>query len=449
MSSRSDFSRRVRFIDRAVAGKWGAFGVNKRQEVVRLVFEISKREGADAAGVIRDVPEGRFEEVKRYLCCRRYPYSSVHRVWGRHYLPKLDIDGKLAVRRADFAISPGRVYYEEAVSGSAMLARCRGLFPRASFRRIKSLKEFCACRGFTVRDYNGRAGTLFLVRERFDLFKPCPCTNGAVGCGYDLVNLGFGCAFECVYCFLQEYQNVPGIVLPVNLDDFFGSFTRNRRAGGMFPYTRIGSGEFTDSLIFDHITGYSRELAEFFGGKKGIYFEFKTKSDNVENLLSVAGRPNIVAAWSVNPTAVIRENELYTASLERRLAAAAECARAGYSVAFHFDPIVHFDGWQREYERVVDRIFDTVRDTSIVWISLGSLRFNPALKKIIENRFPANSLLDEELFPGFDEKMRYPTPLRVIMYQHMLRSIRRRSSRVLVYLCMEDADVWRAWKACL
>jgi spore photoproduct lyase len=442
-----DLSRMVRAIDRAVAGKWSAFGLNKRQEVARLVFEISKRETIDALAIIRDVPEGRFEDVKRYLCRRRYPCSSVHRVLGRPYLPKLDIDGTLAVSRRDFGISPGHIYYEEAVSGSAMLARCRGLFPRASFRRINSLKEFCSCRRFTVRDYNSRAETFFLVRERFDFFKPCPCTNGAAGCGYGLVNLGFGCAFECAYCFLQEYQNVPGIVLPVNIDDFFGSFRNTRRAGGMFPYTRIGSGEFTDSLIFDHITGFSRELAEFFGGRKGVYFEFKTKSDNVGNLLSLAGRPNIVAAWSVNPPSVIRENEIYTQSLERRLSAAEKCARAGYSVAFHFDPIIHFDGWQSEYERVVDRIFDTVRDTSIVWISLGSLRFNPALKKIMENRFPANSLLDEELFPGFDEKMRYPEPLRVIMYRHILRSIRRRSSRVFVYLCMEDADVWRSWKA--
>jgi spore photoproduct lyase len=110
---------------------------------------------------------------------------------------------------------------------------------------------------------------------------------------------------------------------------------------------------------------------------------------------------------------------------------------------------VYSAGWQRDYEQVVDRIFEAVPEASIPWISLGTLRFNPSLKKIVENRFPANSLMNEELVLGFDEKMRYPQAVRVIIYQHMLRYIRKRSPRVFVYLCMEDQHVWRACKTCL
>jgi spore photoproduct lyase len=75
---------------------------------------------------------------------------------------------------------------------------------------------------------------------------------------------------------------------------------------------------------------------------------------------------------------------------------------------------------------------------------LGTLRFSPALKKVIENRFPRNTILDEELVLGFDRKMRYPESIRVAMYRGMKESIRRRSRKVFVYLCMEEARIWKA-----
>ncbi len=50
---------------------------------------------------------------------------------------------------------------------------------------------------------------------------------------------------------------------------------------------------------------------------------------------------------------------------------------------------------------------------SIVWISIGSFRFMPALKPIIENRFPSSRLCYGEFILGLDNKMRYFKPLRI------------------------------------
>jgi spore photoproduct lyase len=158
------------------------------------------------------------------------------------------------------------------------------LFPNSQFGGIESLKSFVKNNSFSLKDYNNRGDNLFLVKEKYDFVKKCPCTSGVVNCGYSIMNLGMGCIYDCSYCFLQGYQNIPGIVIPYNIDDYLQDEKIGRSAQGFFKYKRIGSGEFTDSLVFDHITNFSTSIINYFKNKKDIFFEFKTKSSNIQNL---------------------------------------------------------------------------------------------------------------------------------------------------------------------
>ena len=63
------------------------------------------------------------------------------------------------------------------------------------------------------------------------------------------------------------------------------------------------------------------------------------------------------------------------------------------------------------------------------------------LKKTIENRFPGNTILDEELITGYDGKIRYDMELRKDIYDKMTKWIKQRSNKVFVYLCMEDSSL--------
>ncbi|MBF0467894.1 MAG: DNA photolyase, partial [Desulfamplus sp.] len=79
---------------------------------------------------------------------------------------------------------------------------------------------------------------------------------------------------------------------------------------------------------------------------------------------------------------------------------------------------------------------------SIVWISLGTFRFMPQLKQIIEKRFPHSKIPYGEFITGLDNKMRYFKPLRIDLYQKIVSCIREYAPEVLIYFCMEDRDVW-------
>jgi spore photoproduct lyase len=106
---------------------------------------------------------------------------------------------------------------------------------------------------------------------------------------------------------------------------------------------------------------------------------------------------------------------VYTCNLKERISAAKRRTDAGFKVGFHFDPIIYSHGWEKEYEETVNLIFDNIKPSSIAWISLGTLRFSPGLKKIAQNRFQKNTFLDEELILGFDRKIRYPRKMCVII----------------------------------
>ena len=114
-----------------------------------------------------------------------------------------------------------------------------------------------------------------------------------------------------------------------------------------------------------------------------------------------------------------------------------------FILAFHFDPVIYYENWERDYEELINLLFDNIKAEHIRWISLGTLRFSRELKKIIENRFPQNHILNEELSPGFDGKMRYREKIRIDVYKKMNSWIKRRSKRVFVYLCMENRPVWK------
>ena len=417
------------------------FGPNKRQEIVRLVFEISKREGIPGDLVVEGLPSGcrSYTVVKEHLLKRRFPGAAREGIRVTESFPALDIDPACAMplSRRDKVPAPQRIHVEEGLEKSALVRRLEQRFPEARFIPMKSYKDHCARARFDITAYNRRTEEMFVVAQKHDHVKACPCSVGAVPCGYHNANLGFGCPFECSYCFLQNYTNAPGILLPASPDGFFAAFA------GYPQDVRIGSGETADSLVYDDLTEFSPAIVDFFRSRPGATFEFKTKSDNVKGLLGVRASSNIVVGWSVNPPEVIAGEEHFTASLAERLDAAARCAGHGYRTAFHFDPVIHGPGWEKRYARLVEDVFRAVPAESIAWISVGTLRMTLAQKKTIENRFPENTILDAELLMAEDGKLRYAHQVRLDIYRKMMSWIREKAhASTRVYLCMETASIW-------
>ena len=281
---------------------------------------------------------------------------------------------------------------------------------------------------------------LLLTANKGSFLKPCPGTSCYRCCGYQILNIGRFCTMDCSYCILQAYFHPPLLQYYVNREDMEAEL--NVFLDKSNRVLRIGTGEFTDSLIWEECTDLSQFLVARFARQTKAVLELKSKTVNIEALETLEHNRKTIVSWSLNTEAVMASEERGTTTLDQRLAAAARCESWGYPLAFHFDPMVLYDGCDDDYAAVVEKIFASVAADNIVWISLGSFRFMPELKTIIQQRFPDSKIIYGEFITGLDRKVRYFKPLRINLYKKIIDRIRQLAPQVLIYFCMEDDEVW-------
>ncbi|MEI8350453.1 MAG: spore photoproduct lyase family protein [Candidatus Omnitrophota bacterium] len=421
--------------------------INQSRDLERLIFEIMRRENVHLEDIITylrmDAPlkkySGRniFFALKNTLVKRRFPLTSRQETIDKKniFLSRIKpgLGDNWLVQKT---FKPLKIFIEKEVKESLIVKNFRTYFPDSKMEELDYYGSWREKNKFNIAQL--KMPLVFIIKEKWDFLKPCPCTKEHLSCGYWILNLGFGCPFDCSYCFLQQYANFPGIVLPANLEDFFEKFDVLYKK--LKKPIRIGTGEFCDSLALDHITEYSKQLIPYFQNKK-VLFELKTKSDNITNLLELKPSPNIVISWSLNPEKIIAKEEIAVATLTQRLQAAAAIQQHGYAIAFHFDPIIHSYDWQALYRSTVKQLYTAVKP-NLRWISLGTLRSHRELKNIAEQRFPQSNIFYGELLLGEDKKLRYPKFLRRQIYQEMLGWIKQYDDKTPVYLCMEEKEMW-------
>ncbi|MFC1494601.1 radical SAM protein [Thermodesulfobacteriota bacterium] len=282
-----------------------------------------------------------------------------------------------------------------------------------------------------------------LLPFKGEFLKPCPGTKSYICCGYLILNTGTNCPLDCSYCILQAYFNKPSLRIFVNLEDELGNIGRIIDSSPERIF-RIGTGEFTDSFALDRITGFSTLLSEFIASKKNSVLELKTKTTEIDRIFGLGHRDRIVISWSLNSPYIVSHEEHLAPSVEQRLKAAKKCQEEGFVTGFHFDPLIIHKNWKGNYRKVLDLMDKYLDPEKIIWISMGCIRFVPALKPIIRKRHPKTTVLDAEFIQGLDGKMRYLKPVRIDMYYYIRGLIEGWAGyNPGIYLCMESDEIWR------
>jgi len=204
---------------------------------------------------------------------------------------------------------------------------------------------------------------------------------------------------------------------------------------------RFGTGELSDSLALDRKLGLNRPIVEFFGAKKHALLELKSKWAHIDHLAPYLN-PFTVISFSVSPQRLIDAEEKRTSPLYKRLRAAKKAQDLGSFVGLHFDPVVIYEGFEKDYQYLIDDIGRILDPEKIIWISLGLLRFPPKLY----DHFLAHkrrNLLYGEFIRGEDGKYRYIKNERIAVYRMLYQQLKAIREDLFVYLCMERDDVWR------
>lgn len=263
---------------------------------------------------------------------------------------------------------------------------------------------------------------------------------------YKLVPVSNGCPYYCTYCYLAYVYRkfAPFIKININYDAMFKQIRKALASSQRI--ISFNMGEMLDSLALDHITNLTTMLVPFFSGFSNAYLMLLTKSNNIDNLLSVEPNEHTIVSWSLNPQRIIEQYELGTANLDERIKAAKLCQECGYRIRFRIDPGILCQGWQAGY---ADLIHKTLTVTAPENITLGMLRLLPEhlhlAAQVYGNR--DEKLCAQSFVKGAsDGKLRYPTNQRIEFYSFLIDTIRSIDGDVSISLCRETPEIWNIFK---
>ncbi len=335
------------------------------------------------------------------------------------------------------------IFLDRAAQDSRLVNRLVHLFPSSKITWVEE-RPFKEKKGLmTASEFTRSKRQLYVGPHKGEFFKRCPGQGkGLSCCNYFVFNFGSQCDMDCSYCYLQGFLNTPVSQLYSNLDE---GLNQLKELATLHPHraVRVGTGEIVDSLSLDPLTLFSHDLIDVFKQFPNWSLEFKTKSDRVDQFLHKEHVGNILVSWSLNPQNIITTEELGTASLKQRLAAARKCLSKGFQIAFHIDPIIYHQNWQNSYKELVTAITSQFEPGEVPYVSLGSLRFQPEQAALMRSRAQRNSQMHvAEMFPSKDGKMRYDFHLRTEMFSFIQKEFISNSPNWKTFLCMETPESW-------
>ncbi|MBA4391363.1 MAG: hypothetical protein C0399_10550 [Syntrophus sp. (in: bacteria)] len=277
------------------------------------------------------------------------------------------------------------------------------------------------------------------VEAKGSIVRDCPGTKHHICCGYKTIDLVEGCTLSCSYCIMKAYLNTPNIRVTNDIP-YILSQVEDAINQETVHVLRFGTGELSDSLALDRKLDLNRPIVEFFGQKRQALLELKSKWASIDHLVPYLN-PYTVISFSVSPQQLIDSEEKRTSPLYKRLKAAKKAQDRGCFVGLHFDPVVIYDGFEKDYHYLIEDIRRILDPEKIIWISLGLLRFPPMLfNHFIENK--RKNLLSGEFIRGEDGKYRYLKMERIKVYRMLYEKLKDIDENLFIYLCMERNDVW-------
>ena len=199
-----------------------------------------------------------------------------------------------------------------------------------------------------------------------------------------------GCSAMCLYCYLVcNYNKCAYLRVYVNREEILDKLiARSRKEDGPKTF-EIGSN--SDLVLEQAITGSPSIVIEEFGREGRGYLTFPTKFSSVEPFLELDHRGKTIFRMSVNPQKIIRQVEIGTSPLNKRIEAINAMAEAGSPVGLIIAPVILIEGWQELYVDMLDTLAD----------GLSSLVKKEMFLEVIFMTYSYVHLaINEQAFPG-------------------------------------------------
>lgn len=285
------------------------------------------------------------------------------------------------------------------------------------FRTKKILEKFLNCRVIPIDHYSEifnrknqnfslqkvNPGLIIAQKDKNFIQKIKPQSGVGLTENYYFSPM-LNCPFDCMYCFLKGFFRSAFYTIFVNYEDF------KKEIEAIVSPSFFFSGYDSDSLAMDHITEFSKEFIPFFQKLPHMELELRTKSININSLLSLPPSENIIIAFSLNPENIIEKIERKTPSLASRIHSIKILQNLGWKIGLRFDPLIYHKGYQKSYFDLFSTVFNAIDISKIHSVTLGALRYpsscytnmrkinnkNPLLAPLFQNSLKIFSYEEEK-----------------------------------------------------
>ncbi|MCS7249636.1 MAG: hypothetical protein N2323_07150 [candidate division WOR-3 bacterium] len=303
------------------------------------------------------------------------------------------------------------------------------------------------------------------MKRKIVFIKKYDYGRGVFDLGEYVISYASSCHLGCEYCYLKFAKTPKEPVIYENIEvlekELTQLFLENKAQNFYFNL-----GETTDAFLSEkHIETIDKisEVISFLAEKydKRIFLELRTKTDNILKFPSLNKRKNIfyIYAISLLPEEGITNFERNTASLEKRIESIKKAQKLSYFIGLRFEPIIVYPVLGITYEKVIKSLkgliisynkilekISSILDFDLLHsISLGTLRLTKKQYKYLKEKKSKLAFFEMVLSP--DKKYRYSRPIRVYIYQELIKSLKEIFGEKIVnkiYLATEFTYIWKA-----
>jgi spore photoproduct lyase len=264
------------------------------------------------------------------------------------------------------------IYIEESILEHPNTKKILDKFPEAIKIEISNYKRIF---NKSNQDFLLQKNNLKLIlAKKIDnfLYKGSSNSNDFGNENFYYNTLILNCIYDCEYCFLQGMFNSANIVLFVNTEDFFKETKKFLERESLYLCLSYE----TDLLAFEDIYPYTREWIEFANKNPNLKIEIRTKSNYFDRIADLTPSENIILAWTLSPSYVIKTHEHKTPRLNTRLKNIKKAIELGWNVRICFDPILPVENWKTHYSEMIMICDDSIDWNRLFDISIGTFRIN-------------------------------------------------------------------------
>lgn len=292
---------------------------------------------------------------------------------------------------------PKKIYYEKNIINYELGRKLLEKYKYIPKQIIESHNNIPEMRAKQNKDFVEMKKNLIIGIRKTHKFVP----NYKVS-NYLVPYTSSGCSAMCMYCYLVcHYNKCAYLRLFVNRKEMLEKIIKRQEKESKDLIFEIGSN--SDLVLENTITGNLKWTIENFSKCKKGYLTFPTKFHMVDDILDIKGKDKVIVRMSVNPEYIVKNVEIGTSSLDKRIEAINKLCNAGYKVGILIAPVILIDNWKKLYKELIIKLRESLSEKvkEEMFFEVIFMTYSFVHKKINEEAFPGSiKIYDNNIMRG-------------------------------------------------